>query len=70
MKGIARIGNSQTSIGGIFLLTLSGRNVAAKLRMDPTRMVVAVQPYQVMFDPSPLRAASSSRRTRFVADGR
>jgi hypothetical protein len=46
---------------------LSGSSVARKPTTDPTRRAIAVQPYQVMFGPSPLLAASHPKTMRFVA---
>src|SRR5882757_4687183 len=67
MIGIASSGSSQTKASGIFLLTPSGNVMAIRPTMAATIMTVAVQPYQYMAGPSPLRAASQPQAMRFVA---
>jgi hypothetical protein len=56
-----------TRANGILLVTLSGSIVAIPPRMEPAIRTVAVQPYQYIAGPSPLRDASHPKTIRFVA---
>ena len=66
-NGIAKTGISQTKTSGIFLATFSGSIATMLPKMHATMSAFAVQPYQVMFGPSPLLAASNPQAKRFVA---
>src|SRR5215475_3414104 len=63
----ANTGSSQTSVSGMRLTMLSGSSVPSRPRMEPTRTVITVQPYQYMVGPSPLLAGPHQNSTRFVA---
>src|SRR5262245_14867873 len=66
-NGTVRIGSSQTSMIGIFLAMLSGSRVARYPRTAPPTRVVAVQPYQYMAGPSPLRLGPQPHSRRLTA---